>query len=101
VASCPTGAGNATSCCASSSNLPLQNDSEPHDSRETRRGLAIQLDEESAARRILSCARSRTYPLDALQVVIAQIIPALFGIRPEKSPSRRMAASEDQPYVTP
>ncbi|MGO9269867.1 MAG: hypothetical protein ACLQOO_06405 [Terriglobia bacterium] len=45
VASCPPGVGNATSCCASSSYLPHQNHSEPHNSRETRWGLAIQLDE--------------------------------------------------------
>jgi len=40
VASCPAGVGNATSCCASSSYLPHQNDSEPHNSRETRWRLA-------------------------------------------------------------
>jgi hypothetical protein len=45
VASCEAGVGNATSCCASSSYLPLQNQSEPHDSYETRWGLAIQLDQ--------------------------------------------------------
>jgi hypothetical protein len=45
VASCQVGVGNATSCCASSSYLPLQNHAEPHKLGETRWGLAIQLDE--------------------------------------------------------
>ena len=42
----------------------------------------------SPTRKILSCGRRRIYSLDALQVVAAQIVPALLGIRPEKSPSR-------------